>query len=220
LKVRAIIFDVDGTLGDTVPLCYEAFRRALLELTGKRWDDPQIDSLFGPTEEGIFQKLMPDRWEYGMDLYIDAYQDLHPRLVKPFAGLDSTLTLLKNHRTPMAVVTGKGARSASVTLGQLGLEGYFEQVEPGSPKGSIKAETILKLTQVWGLKPEQVAYLGDSPGDIRDTKKAGAIALAAAWASHTTAERLARIQAEGPDEVFHAIEDFRHWVERNVDHVS
>ena len=31
---------------------------------------------------------------------------------------------------------------------------------------------------------------------------------------------VARIQAEGPDEVFHAIEDFRRWVERNVDHVS
>jgi phosphoglycolate phosphatase-like HAD superfamily hydrolase len=220
LKVRGIIFDVDGTLGDTVPLCYEAFRRALLELTGKRWDDPEIDSLFGPTEEGIFQRLMPDRWEHGMDLYIDAYKDLHPRLVKPFAGLDDILTFLQGHGVHMSVVTGKGARSASVTLGQLGLKHYFEQVEPGSPKGSIKAETILKLTQGWDLEPEEVAYLGDSPGDIRDTKKAGAVALAAAWASNTTTERLARIQAEGPDEIFHAIEDFRRWVERNVDHVS
>jgi len=220
LNIHGIIFDIDGTLGDTIPLCYEAFRQTLLKLTGKRWETDEIRDLFGPTEEGIFQRLMPDRWEQAMDAFMDTYKELHPRLVKSFDGLEEILMLLQNHSVPIAVVTGKGPRSASVTLDELGLKPYFERVEPGSPNGAMKPQAILEVVRDWGLAPTEVAYLGDSPYDVQASREAGTMALAAAWASTTRGERLQRVQAEGPDEVFHAVQDFRRWVERNVDHAS
>lgn len=220
MSIRGIIFDIDGTLGDTIHLCYEAFRQTLLKLTGKRWENDEIRDLFGPTEEGIFQRLMPDRWEQAMDAFMDAYKELHPRLVKSFDGLEDVLTLLKGHSVSIAVVTGKGPRSASVTLDELGFKRYFGRVEPGSPNGAMKPQAILEVVRDWGFAPSDIAYLGDSPYDVQASREAGTMALAAAWASTTRGERLQRVQAEGPDEVFHTIQEFHRWVERNVDHAS
>lgn len=220
MSVQALIFDIDGTLGDTVPLCYEGFRQTLLKMTGRRWTDESIDALFGPTEEGIFQRLMPDRWEEAMDLYIASYAELHERLVKPLPGIRDVLDLLRSRNVPLAVTTGKGPRSAAVTLDALGLAPYFEQVETGSPTGSRKAEAIRKVSDAWGLPPAQVAYLGDSPADMRDARQAGALPLGAGWASTTSEERIASMKAQGAHRVFRTVAEFRHWVEGNVDGLS
>jgi phosphoglycolate phosphatase-like HAD superfamily hydrolase len=219
LSVQALIFDIDGTLGDTVPLCYEAFRQTLLRMTGRQWTDEAIDALFGPTEEGIFRRLMPDRWEEAMDIYIGSYAELHQRLVKPLPGIQDVLDLLRGRNVPMAVTTGKGPRSAAVTLDVLGLATYFEQVETGSPTGSRKAEAIRKVSDAWGLPSAHVAYLGDSPLDMRDARKAGAVALGAGWASTTSKERITNMRAQGAHEVFRTVAQFRRWVEQNVNHI-
>jgi len=202
LHVQALIFDIDGTLGDTVPLCYEGFRQTLLKMTGRKWTDEAIDALFGPTEEGIFHRLMPDRWEEAVDTYIDSYAELHERLVKPLPGIRDVLDLLRSHNVPMAVSTGKGPRSAAVTLDVLGLAPYFQHVETGSPTGSRKVEAIRKVSDAWGLPKAQVAYLGDSPADMRDARQAGAVPLGAGWASTTSEERIEGMRAQGARQVF------------------
>ena len=216
LGIRGIIFDVDGTLGDTVLLCYEAFRRTILELTGRRWSDSEIHDLFGPSEEGVFQRLVPGRWREALELFIDAYRELHPRMARPFPGLEEALSLLHSRNVPLAVVTGKGFRSASITLEMLDLRRHFERVEAGSSDGAMKPRAILKVVEGWGFSPWEVAYLGDSPYDMRAAREAGVLALAAAWASSATEERLKLVRAEGLDELFHVVEQFRCWVEHNT----
>ncbi|MGQ1947507.1 HAD family hydrolase [Geofilum sp. OHC36d9] len=59
-KIKAVIFDLDGTLGNTIPLCIEAFRKSIEPLIGKKLSDQEITSTFGPSEEGTIKVLVSD----------------------------------------------------------------------------------------------------------------------------------------------------------------
>jgi len=53
------IFDLDGTIGNTLPLCVTAFREALESLAGRPLSDAAIMATFGPSEEGTVMALVP-----------------------------------------------------------------------------------------------------------------------------------------------------------------
>lgn len=57
--IKTAIFDFDGTLADTIPLCREAFRRAIRKLDGRILTDEEIERQFGPDDLGVIQKLIP-----------------------------------------------------------------------------------------------------------------------------------------------------------------
>ena len=61
MKLKGIMFDLDGTLGDTLPVCFASYRRVFREFLGCHYSDHEITALFGPTEEGIIQQLVPDQ---------------------------------------------------------------------------------------------------------------------------------------------------------------
>ena len=54
--IKTAIFDFDGTLADTIPLCREAFRRAIQKLDGRILTDEEIERQFGPDDLGVIQK--------------------------------------------------------------------------------------------------------------------------------------------------------------------
>jgi phosphoglycolate phosphatase-like HAD superfamily hydrolase len=84
-------------------------------------------------------------------------------------------------------VTGKGLVSARISLRRLGLEPYFDLVETGSPDGPVKPESLRRVLSGWGMKPHEVAYLGDVAYDMEAAAEVGVIALGAAWSEGSTA---------------------------------
>lgn len=214
LKIEGFIFDLDGTLGNTLPVCYAAFRHVFAEYLGRQYSDAEVAALFGPSEEGIFQKLVPERWESCMQSYLEAYERLHEDYAGPFPGLERALALLQERGVPMAIVTGKGAGSAEISLRHLGIAPYFALVEAGSAGGAVKPQAMAKIIAQWGVPAAHVASVGDAPADVRAAKKVGAIPLGAAWAETAN---LARLSAEEPLTIFHHVEDFIAWIEQNVE---
>jgi len=55
----ALLFDLDGTLADSLPLCLHALRTSLLRHAGRLFPDREIAAEFGKSEEGIFRRLAP-----------------------------------------------------------------------------------------------------------------------------------------------------------------
>lgn len=71
--IKTAIFDFDGTLADTIPLCLEAFRRAVNDLDGRVLTDKEIERNFGPDDLGVIRKLFPGKpelHEHGRKLFI------------------------------------------------------------------------------------------------------------------------------------------------------
>jgi len=65
-RIKAVIFDLDGTLGNTVPLCVEAFKKSIEPLINRTVADTEIIATFGPSEEGTIMALAPDFYEKGI----------------------------------------------------------------------------------------------------------------------------------------------------------
>jgi len=212
-SLRGLIFDLDGTLGDTLPICVEAFRRAVQPLTGQDLSDEDIVSTFGPCEEGALRVLAPGNEAAALVGYLRHYEELHGQCPTPFEGVPELISFAKLRGVRLALVTGKGQGSANISLRWFGLEDTFEAVEVGSPEGPRKEEGIRRILGSWGFNASEVAYIGDSVSDIKVAHQSGLFMIAAAWAPSTDA---ARLEAHRPEILFSNLTDFRQWLESVV----
>ncbi|QNL51655.1 HAD family hydrolase [Olivibacter sp. SDN3] len=210
-KIKTVIFDLDGTIANTLPLCIQAFRHSIEPLIGKSISDQEIIATFGPSEEGTISALAPDHYEQGVQNYLRNYETLHHICPTPFEGIPEILRDLKNNKVMLALVTGKGALSANISLKLFDLLHFFDVIETGSPDGPRKVEgiqTVLKHTP--DTKKDQVIYIGDAPSDILACREVGIPIVAAAWAETAEPDKL---RALNPDYMFFEVSDFHQWLE-------
>ena len=189
--IRGVIFDLDGTLGDTLPVCYRAFARVLGSRLGRAFTDSEIHSMFGPSEEGILARLCPDDPDGALEEYLAEYRSAHAACPRPFSGMPEVLEGLHRRGVRLAIVTGKGPRSARISLDAFDLGSFFPVVEAGSPVGGVKPAAMRRVLSRWGLAAGRAAGVGDSPSDIRAAKEVGIASVAAAWAPSADVEGLA-----------------------------
>ena len=206
---RGVIFDLDGTLGDTLPVCYRSFARVLGRRLGRQFGDSEIHSMFGPSEEGILERLFPEDPQGALAEYLAEYRRAHASCPTPFHGIRECLESLRARGARLAVVTGKGPQSAAISLERFRLAEFFRPVEAGSPSGGVKPAAIRRVLDQWGLDPSEVAGVGDSASDIRSAKEAGIASAGAAWAPGADARRLA---ACGPDQLFFEVAALGQWL--------
>jgi HAD superfamily hydrolase (TIGR01549 family) len=209
-KIKGVIFDLDGTLANTLPLCIQAFRQSVEPLTLRPLSDADIIATFGPSEEGTIMTLVPDHYEKGIVNYLNFYEALHDMCPDPFPDIRDLLDLLRDKGVRIAMVTGKGRHSTDLSLKQFGLTAYFEMIETGSPTGPRKAEGIRQVLARWsGLDKEEIIYVGDAPSDVTASREAGIAVVGAGWAP--TAEPAALL-ALRPDELFYTVRDLADWL--------
>jgi pyrophosphatase PpaX len=213
MRLDGVIFDLDGTLADTLPVCFVAFRRTMETFSGRRYTDEEIMAAFGPSEEGIIRRLVPDRWEECLDAYLEAYEQEHLRAARLYPGIEDALRRLQERGIPLAVVTGKGPRSAAISFRHLGLARYIEVLETGAPEGSIKPQAIRRVLAKWAVSPEHVAYVGDTTSDMEEARATGLIPLGAAWDPRATV----RGEPIAPHLLFPTVESFTDWIELSVE---
>jgi len=213
-KIKAIIFDLDGTLANTLPLCVAAFRSSIEPLAGRSISDEEIIATFGPSEEGTLLALAPNDFDKGVADYLRFYEELHFMCPTPFEGMKEILVRLQQHNIHISMVTGKGPISAHVSLEKFGLTPFFEQVETGIKNGPSKPEGIQRiLNQLTGIAHDEVIYVGDAPTDVDACRKVGIPIIAAAWAETAEPEKLIALN---PDQLFYTVEDFKHWLFQNI----
>ncbi|BBB89528.1 MAG TPA: HAD family hydrolase [Methylomusa anaerophila] len=213
MRIRGIIFDMDGTLLDTLPVCYSGFRSTLLKFLGREYSDAEISALFGPTEEGVFKKLLPDKWEESLQHYLAAYDEAHCEYSEPFPGIKAALTLLTERNIRLAIVSGKGPGTMAISLRHSGLGELFEVVQTGSEHGADKPAHIKKVLSVWNYNPRDVAYIGDTAYDIKAAKAAGTVSIGAVWADTANAQCVKDME---PDLSFESVESFVRWIKDNI----
>ena len=209
-KIKAVIFDLDGTLGDTVPLCVEAFKKSIEPLINRTITDKDIIATFGPSEEGTIMALAPEFYEKGISSYLHFYEQLHEMCPKPFDGIVNLLNILKNRQIRIAMVTGKGKYSTDISLRKFGITHFFDKIETGHQSGPRKAEGIEAVLDFFDdIKKNEIIYVGDAPSDIKACKMVGIPIVAAAWADASEPEKLKELM---PDQLFYSIIDFTNWI--------
>ena len=213
-KIKAVIFDLDGTLANTLPLCIKAFRSSVEPLINRNVTDEEIIATFGPSEEGTIMALAPEAYDQGVADYLMHYQAYHDMCPAPFDGVKELLDSLQNKGVRIAMVTGKGKSSADVSIEKFGLSHYFEFIETGLPSGPSKPDGIEAIIRAFNNVPlNEVIYVGDAPSDIIACREVGIPIVAAAWAETAEPERLIRLN---PDQIFYSVPEFSEWLLENV----
>ncbi|MFC3197071.1 HAD family hydrolase [Parapedobacter deserti] len=208
--IRSVIFDLDGTLANTLPLCISAFRASIEPLANRAVSDAEIIATFGPSEEGTIMSLAPNHYEQGIADYLRHYRVLHDMCPTAFTGIADLLDILTLRGVALAMVTGKGPVSTKISLEHFGLTRFFQVIETGSPAGPVKAQGIRKVLKTLSIKDKsQVIYVGDAPSDVSAAREAGIAVIGAAWAETTDAKALEAMQ---PDALFYAVDDFKTWL--------
>jgi len=213
MKLEAMLFDLDGTLAETLPVCLTALRRVFRKYFGRDWSDQELLSCFGPTEEGVIKNLVPDQARECLETYYNEYRIAHAICREPFPGIRSALDLLERNGIRLGIVTAKGRTTAEISLQYLHLDSYFEKIECGFEDKSNKPASIQKILNDWKIPPQHIAYLGDRVSDIKSSLETGIIPLAAAWSKTAEYDRLA---TACPQEIFLSVQEFIGWIRKII----
>jgi pyrophosphatase PpaX len=214
-RISCVIFDMDGTLTRTNDLIFESFNFVAEKYVGKRLSPQEIIALFGPPEEGGLEKIVgAENVDGAMNELCEYYQTHHKRLASLHEGVEDILRWLGERKVKLAIFTGKGQRTASITLRELGIERYFELVVSGSDVQNHKPhhEGIARIVEHFSVRPDEVLMVGDSVGDIRASRAAGVKVASVVWDSYDRE----RVLQEEADLVFHSVTEMYDWLKTHI----
>lgn len=192
MAFQTVLFDLDGTLIDSLPLIIECSRLAGAEI-GLPWDEDHIRSMIGiPLIETGEILLGKGQGEFYRSVYLKYFRRLHDEKIAIFPGIIPMLEQCKEKKIVMAVVTSKIYDSAVMSLTETGIKDYFAEIitasEPCAHKPS--AEPALLAMERLGCEKKGTLFVGDSPYDIQCGKGAGIAACGVTWGM-ATKEQLA-----------------------------
>jgi len=193
------LFDLDGTLIDSIGLIMLSFRHTMRAHLGDVPPDTVWRSGFGKplrTQLATFARNA-DELDAMVATYA-AYTDIHhDRLVEVYPGIHDALESLSGPDTKLAIVTSKNRRSMWRGLRLCGLDGYFDafvtvdDVHDYKPHPAPVVEALARLQTT----SRDAVFIGDSPHDVAAGRAAGVKTAVALWGPFSR-EELAR---EGPD---------------------
>lgn len=193
MNYKTILFDFDGTLADTLPVCIYSIGEAFSKYDGKSLSASEVVAMFGPTEADIIRLNLGNRdsAEDAVRLFYDCYVREHDRMVKPNAEINSLLERLKARGHRMGIVTGKGRTALDISLEKLGMSGYFDVTVSGDEMTRPKPdpEGVLTAMNALGGTKEETVFIGDSEADMRAGKGAGVFTIGAHWLEHVQTHR-------------------------------
>lgn len=197
------VFDLDGTLLDTLPDLVEVTNTTLREFGYPTHSTEEIHSFIGNGAPTLIRQAVPqDIPEEQAARVLARWKELYPqigtRLTTIYPNLDEAVDVLKRRGAKLAVLSNKYEGGVKDVIPQF-LPGLFDVMHgecegiPRKPDPTGLLRTIREL----GSTPERTAYVGDSPTDTAVARNAGTFAIGVAWGYHTGDE----LRAAGADAV-------------------
>lgn len=180
---QLVMFDLDGTLVDSVPDLAAAVDAALLQLGRRPVGVARVREWVGDGAPVLVRRALAGQLDHsGVDdalagqalaLFMEAYAGGHP-LTTVYPGVEATLDWLRAHRVPLAVVTNKPERFVAPLLEEKGL-GRFDWMVGGDtlPQRKPDPAGLLHVMQLAGAAPDRSLLVGDSRSDVRAARAAG-----------------------------------------------
>ncbi|HMK46506.1 MAG TPA: HAD family phosphatase [Methanocella sp.] len=182
-RYKAVLFDLDGVITDTMDLHYEAYRLAFKDygIDVSRMDIfmregmPSMDvgrdiaSAKGArlTEADILKLIGKKR---------EIQRSMAEKDARVYPGAAETLSVLRDHGIRLALITGSNLMSVQKTLHKVGIEGLFDAIVTGddTPRGKPYPDPYLKGMEKLGVPGENSVVIENAPLGIRSAKAAGA----------------------------------------------
>ena len=191
--IRAVLFDLDGTLSDSAPGILGALRASFAE-TGLDWVDPDTArSLLGPP---FWHSLPPLVGEHRVAQVVAAYRRHYVEGgglfdTTRYDGVLETLQELADQGYRLAVATSKPEPHATRIVAHLELAGFFETVCGDTLDGSRDSKALVvaeALRRLGDPDPSTVLMVGDRSHDVLGAAAHGVACAGALWGYGSAAE--------------------------------
>ena len=172
--LRAVVFDFDGTLVNSLPLVLASIAHAL-EPFGKRPTDEIFARLGGPPDR--FLPLLLDDPKHVPEALarMDAYHHANNHLVEVFEGAAKTLDALRAAGVRSALWTGRDRESTELLVRRLHLDGHFAAVVCGDDLPTHKPDPagLREIMRQLAVAPAETLLVGDADVDVLGGKACG-----------------------------------------------
>jgi phosphoglycolate phosphatase len=185
--IRGLIFDLDGTLVDSLPGIAAAVNHSLEDLGLSTHNEEAVKGFIGDGVEALVKRALgPDFPAHGKEV-VAGFQKHYPTDWKtgtlPYPGMLELIEELHQKGLPMAVLSNKPHLYTVEIVEALFPSHLFDPVQghrKDFPKKPDPA-TALQIVSDWGLAPEEVAYVGDSTVDLATAQAGKLIPLIFSW---------------------------------------
>jgi pyrophosphatase PpaX len=178
-----VLFDLDGTVVDTVELIVESFRYATRTVLGRDLPDQRILAGVGQPLRAQMERLSSRHADELYDVYREYNHRRHDELIRGYEGIEDVLGALRAAGRRLGIVTSKSADTTQMAFRAVGLAEHFEAVVTASDTSTHKPspEPLLLCLERMKAGAAQAIYVGDSPYDIQAGAAAGMATAAVAW---------------------------------------
>ena len=185
----ALLFDLDGTLIDSVGLILESVRHAFTSLGRVPPTDAQWIAGIGTPLVAQLREFARDDADVAelVSGYRSYQREHHDRLTRPFPRVAATLIALRNAGHPTAIVTSKAEDIARRSVAHTGLAHLIDTIVgiESCTRHKPDPEPVHVALARLGADPARALFVGDSPHDVASGNAAGVATVAALWGPFT-----------------------------------
>lgn len=196
MKYKAVVFDFDGTLLDTLQDLAESVNSVLNRVGFPQHSVEEYRHFVGEGIEELARRVLPEghRDEDTITRTLtdvrEEYRQRWPNHTRPYEGIPELLDALAARRVKMAIVTNKPDDSTRMMAARLLPRWTFDVIvgaTPGLPR-KPDPKGALEATRRLGLSPEAILYVGDSDIDMKTANAAGMYPVGVLWGFRTADE--------------------------------
>lgn len=197
------MFDLDGTIVDSVELIIISFQHAVREVLGREISREKSIAWVGRPLREQMAFFSPEHADELVEVYREFNHREHDRMLKLYEGIPGLLEALLGAGVRLGLVTSKSRYTTQMAFDLTGIEGYFDASVCADESAGNKPspEPILACLDRIGVSVDEAAYVGDSPSDIQAARAACVDAIAVSWGVFDTDT----LEAEKPDVLVHTI---------------
>jgi pyrophosphatase PpaX len=184
-KVRLVIFDLDGTLVDTLEPTFRCFQEAVAPALGRIPSREEILERFGPADHQIVSEWVePEHAQATVDRLYACYETAFADS-GPFPGMVELVRDLRRTGKLTAIFTGRGRFSTEAILRGMKLADLFDAIVTSDDVDRPKPapDGLIKILEILNVDAEEAVYVGDTVKDLEAARRASMFSIAALWGS-------------------------------------
>ena len=196
IPLKAVLFDLDGTLLDSLADIADAMNTVLTKLGFPTHPLGAYRYFVGDGVPLLVQRAFPgqtgdpDLIARGGSLLRDEYRNSWNKKTRPYSGVPELLDGLSRREVPMSVFSNKPDEFTQIMVSTL-LRGwdfsFVRGIKPGTPR-KPDPKGAMDACRSMGVKAAEVCYLGDTKTDMETAENAGMFAVGALWGFRTREE--------------------------------
>jgi pyrophosphatase PpaX len=192
-----VLFDLDGTVIDSVALIRESHRHAVRTVLGADLPDAVLVANVGRPLIDQMRAFSPERAEELLETYRTWNHAKTQELLRAFPRMEELLRTIRRSGRQLGIITSKSRPTVELAFAVLPIEHHFDVVvtTEDTVRHKPDPEPVRLALERLGRTAEGACYVGDAPFDLRAARAAGVTAIGVTWGFF---DREA-LEAEEPD---------------------